>query len=220
MSSLFSPHYLSPAKRFYDRIKDRYGVELEGIYTDYVMPDGYTAEGLEKLLLQDKYATNARVMVQRVPLLGRSENRYVANNMWPDDTETVEARRQELLPIANQLLELNPALKPEVPEGNFNDYNMSQIYHFIWGCVCSFNRDDLVGFALRTQWKGVEQKSELPLWRGLKHKIEKQCGEKMDWVPRFSTLESVAAVFEQHKDAIRNDWRTHPDPAIFTAWSI
>ena len=220
MTAFLTPHYLSPAKRFCDRIEERYHVKLEGVSTDYVMPPDYSPEALEALLLQPRYATNARVMVERTSLFSRSRNRYVAASRWPHETDTVEARRKELLPIANQLLELNPALKPDVPEGNFNDYNISQIFHFIWGCVCSFNRDDLVGFAVKTQWNGVEKAEDYARWRALKHSIEKQCGEQMEWIPRMSTLETIAATFEKHKGAICNDWRTRLHPDAVAAWMI
>ena len=202
MSSLFSPHYLSPAKRFYDRIKDRYGVELQGIYTDYVMPDGYTAEGLDALLLEDRYRTNAGVNIEPTSWLSRlaGKSRFVVQNVTPFSTPTVEARRQELLSIAKQLVELNPPLQAVVPEGTLDACNINQVYNFIWGCVCSINPEDLAGYALRLQQRGVETKADLPRWHALKHKIEAQCGEKMDWIPRLSTMESVAEVLDQNRD--------------------
>jgi hypothetical protein len=202
---------LSPTKQFARRIQARFSVDVSAVYHDFALPDGMSPMQLERLLLEDKYRTNAGITIVNRPVLGLLDgvSRVVRFGCPASHGESVAPRTEELRALTKKLITLNPQELGSVDAGSLQ---YVQLYNVLWGAACSINTPDLLNFCVRHAPCSTTVAGQAAI-QAHADAIYRRCGEKILWTATRATLEMISAALDNSPTPVRQS------PLSFARWA-
>lgn len=192
---------ISPTKKYCSQIQAKFGITLEGVNQNYIMPNAMSQLEMEKLLLTDRYRTNAHVEVHSRLFLGLFDGvfRYVTLGTTEGSGEATIVVRNELKNIADTIVAANREIFADFELENLP---LVSLYHFIWGTACSINPADIKDFCIEP----AEHRTCKQLWakhQKQKAELEDRSGVKIGWQPTTATLNIIQQAFDQYPERIQ-----------------